>query len=428
MWNRIQVSGALTRARNPDSNIPRNMLLVRKLVVRRVCLATVLLGLGVSVGCDGGQSPESRARFRNDSEEPCVFHCREDIVPKQVDCARAEEGLEFLVIGDFDGGVVSNFYQYDDRSPEFRSPPNGWEPPAEQIPRCVGDDENFAFHLQGGPFMAWGGGFGSAVGRQGDLQGKCMREDKDCHEGVDPQFVGSVLNLSEWEGISFWGRRGPDGQPGIRIGVTDKYIDDDLAFLDFQATRETRKPPMCRRWRECGCLTQSCTYFADEEGDGSLEGYYCYEPDKDPSPRDMANAVDGEDPYRTQQHRRCGQTACDEPYPAFPDDTDYEFSGKPCTEHEFAGGIRDSYCFDPEEDPPPPNPNELCGDFWVGVVHLTPEWRFYKVPFTDMLQQGWAMEGPLLDLTSISQIRFTYGNGWIDYWIDDVAFYRKERD
>lgn len=357
-----------------------------------------------------------------------MFHCREDLVPAQVDCAAEEEGLEFLSIGSFDTGTVSNFYQYDDRSPEFRIPADGWEPPSEPLPRCLGEASNGAFHLRGGPFMAWGGGFGSAVGRQGGLQDTCAQQDKDCHEGVDPAFAGNVLNLTEWEGISFWGRRGPDGQPGVRIGVADKYIDDDLAYLEFQETREARRPPMCRRQRECGCLTQPCTYFEDEEGGGALTGSYCYDPEIDPSPREMVEAQAGDDPYRTQQHRLCGQYACDVGYPAFPDDPDWEFYGKPCTEYDFAGGIRDSFCFDPATDLPPPNPNELCGDFWVGVVHLTPEWRFYKVPFTDMLQQGWAMEAPRLDLTSVSQIRFTYGTGWIDYWIDDVSFYRRKRD
>ena len=47
------------------------------------------------------------------------------------------------------------------------------------------------------------------------------------------------------------------------------------------------------------------------------------------------------------------------------------------------------------------------------------------VPFTDMHQQGWAMESHFLDLTGASVMRFTFDRGWIDYWIDDVSFYRR---
>ena len=49
------------------------------------------------------------------------------------------------------------------------------------------------------------------------------------------------------------------------------------------------------------------------------------------------------------------------------------------------------------------------------------------MPFTRLLQQGWAKEQHQFDLHAISMIRFSWDKGFIDYWLDDVGFYRDER-
>jgi len=41
-----------------------------------------------------------------------------------------------------------------------------------------------------------------------------------------------------------------------------------------------------------------------------------------------------------------------------------------------------------------------------------------------LLQQGWAKRSNKLDTTAISVVRFTWDGGWVDFWIDDVRFYR----
>ena len=48
------------------------------------------------------------------------------------------------------------------------------------------------------------------------------------------------MDVSEWEGISFWARRGPDSQAGFRVLVGDKNTDDDIAYLMY------REDPTCR--------------------------------------------------------------------------------------------------------------------------------------------------------------------------------------
>ena len=62
----------------------------------------------------------------------------------------------------------------------------------------------------------------------------------------------AMKDVSAWEGISFWARRGPDSQAGFRVLVGDKYTDDDIAYLMYRI--DPMLPRYCERVRECGCL------------------------------------------------------------------------------------------------------------------------------------------------------------------------------
>lgn len=373
----------------------------------------------------------------------CVGQCLPDIEPALVDCAAIEAAFELLPILDFSDGVenssavvATNMYVYDDRSDLFRDPYQGWEPPAKHVRRCLGqadDDFEGAFNIRGGPYLSWGGGMGTQVGR---LRDPSMID----LEPPDDIYNDYVVDMREWEGISFWARRGPDGQAGIRIGVFDKYTDDDLAFI----AASNEQAPYCERIRECGCRSpeRPCNPFTDDSG---RVGHFCWNPEVDPPPE--INPNDGSD-QSEERYEACGEYMCDNPYPAYPGGPpdvwerntslpehlrelgtgDPKFYGRACTTHALRGGIERQYCFTPGEDPPPAEVEQQCGDYWVKPVHVTPEWKFYTVPFTTMLQQGWAKESRLLDLTSISAVRFTWDRGWIDYWIDDVSFYRRKRE
>ena len=132
------------------------------------------------------------------------------------------------------------------------------------------------------------------------------------------------------------------------------------------------------------------------------------------------------------QCNTCKETRCNEPYPAYPDDqgapgksgTDVQFVNRPCTPYAYRNGVSSSFCYDKDAGETVAEPNEQCGDHWTKTVALTNEWKFFMVPFTQMIQQGWAKHFAALDLTAVSLIRFTWDGGWTDYYIDDVAFYR----
>lgn len=432
--------------------------------------ALVLAALFITTSCSSNKNHAERehaaelareAAGETDSE-PCVDHCYSDPTPEPVDCEKAEKDLEFLAlpIWDFEGGSASNLYTYDDKTTDFLTP-SDFQPPTISMQRCIGGDETGVLHIQGGPFTEWGGGMGrhlkclnalpaGLIGRlkitarddqllnrscSGNEPGACTAEraanndpvfqsacperDKQVLEAQDPAvaeeeefMVGMTLDLSDWDGISFWARRSNNSQPGIRLALGDKYTDDDLNYLQYHINPDDER--FCERKEECGCrnLSKPCT-FAGTNAIYDNDEYYCLDPDN-PEPLDEATP--------------CGTWACNDQFPAFSGHDfsgfDAQFYGKPCTPFALRGGIVESYCYDPETDPTPVEGTDQCGDHWLLPVLLSTEWRLYKVPFTSLHQQGWAKESFSIDLTSAAVVRFTWGTGWIDYYIDDVRVYR----
>jgi hypothetical protein len=237
------------------------------------------------------------------------------------------------------------------------------------------------------------------------------------------EFRDASLDISDWEGVSLWARRGPEGQPLLRVLVGDKYTDDDLSFLSHN---DPTLPRYCERVKECACLNgKPCTIWgggASDAGNGASfnAGSYCGDPAFDPPPGTINQ--NGQQATNT-----CGMSHCNEDYPAYPGVVDKQFNGKPCNPFTVRDGTPSLYCFDPVFDPPPAQPDQRCGDHWTFPLHLTTDWQFFRVPFTEMFQQGFAQKAPTFDLTSVSAVRLTWNAGSIDFWIDDVSFYRAAR-
>lgn len=354
------------------------------------------------------------------------------------------------------------------------------------------------------------------------IESACPERDREAilaesslDSGDEEFMLGMTLDMSEWEGVSFWARRTVDSQAGIRIAVGDKFTDDDLSYQQFHVNPESEL--YCKRNRECGlkagstdtCLDQrSCIRLNtaragqaqtnpqecglggtirdgvcvpidicfDPETDLVREGWTCAEtdgvwecdevqddaalthqrcaddctgigncvrPDECPaghkcSTYDFGATDDPADDVRycwntlwdqvpsDEEHEFpvCGDSACDFFYRPF-QKADAQFYGTTCQDFSFAGGITRGYCYDPEdEDTGPFESQFVCGDHWIKPVYLSDQWRFYTIPFKELLQQGWAKEAHEFDLTSLAVIRMTWDRGWVDYYIDDVRFYR----
>ena len=404
---------------------------------------TVAVATQGSIACGSNRNHEQReayaATLPNDDPPGCLYLCQPDPPPKLVDCQTPVAGLEFLEVWTFNGTNAPYLYTYSDRSVHNLNV-HGWEPPTEGTVRCQGvvgeavngDGEPIeiegldrAFHLKGGPFRDWGGGFGMRL--QWLLEGpdhcaKAERPDYCQPPDTPPPFDQYTFDLTSYDGISFWARRGPDSQPLLRVMIGDRRTDDDISYR--MSVDVPEEPRFCERNLKCGCPKDlPCTpapegmraTFDPNDRCGGGPVSVCWDPEKDP----YGDQLD--------TYQFCGDDACNCGYEAYPEEVDPEFEGKTCNRFAFRGGIVDDYCYDPVEGPPPYESNYLCGDHWTYPVHLTTEWQFFKVPFTKLLQQGWAKEQHQFDLNYVSMLRFSWDKGYIDYWIDDVGFYRDAR-
>jgi hypothetical protein len=426
-------------------------------------ITTLLLAVAVATmaaGCGTHPPPGLTASVPNVTGV-CQHTCTPDPGSPLVDCRLAEGHLEFAqpYIWDFNGDTAPSMYSYTDNTTQIQTfGVNGkrqtWQPPTQAMERCSNpaNPTNKVIHIQGGPFLGWGGGVGMAMTYH--LGGFPTSPGP-------PEISGAAIDVSAWEGVSFWARRGPDSQGGIRVLVGDKNTDDDISYRMYHADPST--PRFCERVRECACQNHmDCAAITVETANNGkvVNPDAGYPPECIPAhapipmtaemsycgaPQVLSGGALGSS--GTTQCNTCLETRCDEPYPAYPDDTatpgtgdggvpdagtaplgtDRQFWRKHCTPFQYRNGVSSAFCYDPATEKPA-EPNEQCGDHWTTPVNLTNEWRLYLVPFTSMTQQGWAKKFAALDLTAVSVVRFTWDGGWIDYYIDDVTFYRYKRD
>jgi hypothetical protein len=430
-----------------------------------------LAAAAVIAGCSSGNRPDiaeagisnicQKALCTPDPNGVCQHTCTPDPGPRLVDCAKAEQNYTFglgnkiiWTFEDADGAVkhARGMYSYTDNSTTIQTfqevtqgvlGPKTFEPPTATLPRCSDNPNpnNQTIHIQGGPFLSWGGGVGIGLKNIDGVIGTVATPDL------------AWRDYSGWEGLSFWARRGPDSQAGFRVLVGDKYTDDDISYLMYRI--DPTMPRYCERVRECGCLNHmACAAIPLEfDATGNISNMdipKACRPAKahvgDTQSMEFCGAPEVISGLESgtqggSQCNTCQTTKCDERWPAYPDDcllpdgscpadgsmrtgVDRQFFGKPCSPYTQRNGNFGYWCFDPAKGEKPAEPSELCGDHWTRVVNLSDEWQFYTVPFTAMAQQGWAKRSAFLDLTSVSVIRFTWDGGWIDFWIDDVRLYK----
>jgi hypothetical protein len=371
-----------------------------------------------------------------------------------VNCKLAETGLEFgpFTIADFEESLTRTlpngqtsppfigaqyFYSYFDGTGFLSNP--GYQPAAEQEDRCGDNPGNHVFHMSGGPFLGWGGGMGVAMQHFAQDQALCPVGDisnpnrprycapASAANGNNVAFA--AMNLSEWDGVAVWARRGPTSQPLLRVLVGTKDTDDDIAYLMYDPSTP-KKPLYCQRVRECGCLINDltpdheCTLYNELPPDSTVAtsstaltfpGYYCGRPGSTASSLSTGNNY-------------CNTTACDAVYPAYPNNgPDSQFLHKSCSPFTYRSGVQTSLCYDPATETPA-QADQQCGDHFTFPLTLTTEWKLYLVPFNTMYQQGFGKKSPTFDLTSVSLVRLTWDAGPIDYYVDDLRFYRVAHD
>jgi hypothetical protein len=412
---------------------------------------------------------QQRMIFPSVPEYPSIALGLVDPGPSRIDCATLDQ-VDFSKgwFDDFEApadqadyvGIAPGWASYDDLTIDSWHAPGdatwypglslgtahffnaAWGLPAEKTPgpSCDGTPNDWVLHFKGGLFRKWGGGISHAftdpVGQyRADAFSSC-----DLTKGQDfcpPALPGDItttkfdtaglptaaasgdpylqshdfFDVSSYDGIAFWARRGPEGSASTLVILTDKFTSSRLA-------RENQK--FCRRYRECHTRCLSGTPCSPNVDPNGKTVYRCFDPSKGPLPA-LPIDIDTE---RDQIYPRCGPSACTSPDSYL----DKDFDTKACTPYTFPSADESGeYCFNPGEDPQPPSRDERCQDGWQTSVPLTLDWHFYALPWSQFGQVGFGKKAPYMDLKSIDTLAFGATMGWADVYFDNVTLYRRKK-
>ena len=235
-------------------------------------------------------------------------------------------------------------------------------------------------------------------------------------------------DVSAYEGVSFWARRGPDSMGTLSVTMHDKYTSDDM---------NRQNETFCRRIYACHSECQNYTGCHESLLDTDLvddpaneaqqinppKVMRCFDPAVGmPLPSaGMSGGIGSTDDLLDAIYPRCGKKCTfRKTYP------DADFEGKDCRPYTFTSGESAEYCFN-ENDKPPPSREERCVDGFTSMLQLTGEWKFYTVPFSTMRQGGYGKIAPEFDLHSVYSLILQWGAGNVDFYIDNVSFYRTKK-
>jgi hypothetical protein len=315
-------------------------------------------------------------------------------------------------------------------------------------PRCGSTQ---ALHIQGGPFSNWGGGLGSQYFK---LTGPLAEDNlptgtpETLYAATAPQDIdkslvqGTGVNASGYKGIALWARRGDNSQSSFRLILNDKYTSNEAARLQYNRRQGVpgfesvpEGGPYCGRIRACFPAGSRCANGKTCNQWSGDNRWYCFDPaegDADPmtTPRcdttscTSTNDVDCEFDGTAYQCYQANTIGSEAPTTADPFLVDALFEDKPCTPYTFSDNFLQAVCYDPDTDPEPPNENERCDNGWTAIVRVTNNWAFYRIPWSEFAQDDTLALAPDFAIDSIYSINLGFAQGPVDFYIDDISFYR----
>lgn len=90
---------------------------------------------------------------------------------------------------------------------------------------------------------------------------------------------------------------------------------------------------------------------------------------------------------------------------------------------EFVGPPNPDGCL---PDAPEDGPSIGCDKFG-SFATLDDKWRAFALDFVEMRQAGWGLQQKRFATEDIWSLNFSFAHGYWDFWIDDVAFFRRKR-
>ncbi len=448
------------------------------------------------VGCSGDSSDQSRAsRAAELNPEGNEFVLDEGSRP--ANCS-VLDGVDFVPVITFEGGA-SQWYKYDDGTSTKPLVLRGtgtmfdsWGEPSQDLSMadpCVAAQpaigtrcgSTFAAHAIGGAFSNWGGGIGTGYFKlTGELA--TINADPATPGATEVTFTAAAalkgIDVSSYQGIGFWARRGPTSQTSFKIGLSDKYTNENAArkmwnYWATQAADGIAEGPYCPLTRTCGCSAdkscspvpaaapQACTDNSACASDSCVDGFcadptYCWNPDTDPAPgtpvADPGLCGCGLPPCNVDPatgnyfcwnpevdpppsadatytscnkaggvtYPACGSTACK----GNSTEPNAVLDHSACTDFTTSDGIHDKYCYDAGSDPEPVPSNQKCGGVWGTSVVVGADWKFYRIPFNELAQDSYGWQSPDFALDNVWGLTITFGAGSVDFYIDDIGFYR----
>jgi hypothetical protein len=369
----------------------------------------------------------------------------------------------------------------------------------------------YALHLEGGRFTSWGGGY---VTRHFIVRGEYMtretptgqrycrddgigRDDEVNGVGQPPAFMpeGTTLaadatgcmfwasplfkqpsllgvDVSDFEGVSFWARRGPSGQAHLRVGLVDDSVSAELALFQERRASKDDIPPD-QAGSRCTRVVDCCRHC--------YEGFEYEEYVPESSPLGNTNAytrpqtanrcwVEGEprpefrtkddglivmwdframcgpvpttetlsdpcwsqsaqatseiwDTWNRDYERCCPRTMQEEEEDPIELNGDPRYGGTECIPYVFNFDYSSgTYCHNEGDVLPERNQNR-CDEVFEAAVVVSTEWKLFMIPWSEL--RRFTPDKPPIDPTGIWQVGFYFGSGYLDTYVDDVGFYKR---
>jgi hypothetical protein len=168
-------------------------------------LSLVTLLTAAATGC-GGDPDGPKGRSERDAATGLELV---DPGSGPVDC-NADRNFTLESVNDFELGT-DGWFSYNDHTPgSFQDPPDSIYPiPTQELapPRCT---SRYAIHVRAGGLADWGGGVGM-------------------------KLVDRPKDASNFDGVSFWARKGPTSFGALRLNVADVFTHEDGGYCDAKA-------------------------------------------------------------------------------------------------------------------------------------------------------------------------------------------------